>query len=82
MKSPSLLLVLPVALSLFTSSVAWSTNLRSFGGQQPLLRTTSDDKKGQPVPGNNPLRYCDDKEQSEDFLVIEHVNLKPNPPLP
>ncbi|KAI9888093.1 MAG: Phosphatidylglycerol/phosphatidylinositol transfer protein [Watsoniomyces obsoletus] len=86
MKSPmtvrSLALALPVALSLFTSSWAWSTNLRSMGGQQRLLRTTSNDDKGGAVPGDNPLHYCKDQEQSEDFLVIEHVNLNPNPPVP
>lgn len=35
----------------------------------------------EPVPGDNPLSYCEGAAESE-FLVIEHVDLVPNPPKP
>ena len=31
-----------------------------------------------PVPGDNPLTFC--KATTDDKLVIEYVNLVPNPP--
>lgn len=45
-----------------------------FLGSQEIL---SDDKK---VPGDNPLEYCDPS-LSEYSLIVEHVNLVPNPPV-
>ena len=36
-----------------------------------------DDK---PVPGKNPLNYCNPEQPDNDILAIEHVNLDPNPP--
>ena len=33
----------------------------------------------EPVPGDNPLSYCEGSAESQ-FLTIEHVNLVPNPP--
>jgi len=33
------------------------------------------------IPGDNPLRYCDE-DHSHDVLTIEKVDLVPNPPLP
>ena len=44
----------------------------SFGGQKPL-------GDGEAVPGNNPLSYCQAK-HSDDLLILDHVNLTPNPP--
>ena len=47
-------------------------------GQQQPLRAT-EEGQDRSVPGNNPLRYCQ-AGASEEFIVIEHVNLMPNPP--
>ncbi|KAK2759502.1 Phosphatidylglycerol/phosphatidylinositol transfer protein [Arachnomyces sp. PD_36] len=33
-----------------------------------------------PVPGNNPLLFCNDPK--DDILTIENVDLSPNPPVP
>jgi hypothetical protein len=43
--------------------------------QDQGLLTTLDDLK---VPGKNPLSFCSDA--SEDLLLIEWVDLDPNPP--
>ncbi len=48
-------------------------------GQKPLQAIHADKDDGKPVPGDNPLRTCPGQESSE-YIVIEHVNLKPNPP--
>lgn len=45
-----------------------------FGGQETIL----DDLK---VPGENPLYYCPGS-PSDDLVVVKHVNLTPNPPIP
>lgn len=67
---------LAVAQSIFALSVPG-------GGQLPLLggKTTSGDDDKDRVPGNNPLKYCNNATE-DGYLVIEHVNLFPNPPLP
>ena len=60
-------------ITLLLSSFATSEGLSfSLGGQKPL-------GDGEPVPGNNPLTYCQ-AEHSDDILVLDHVNLTPNPP--
>jgi hypothetical protein len=46
----------------------------SFTGQSPLL----DDRPA--VPGDSPLTYCN-PDHDDDILIIDHVNLTPNPPL-
>ncbi|KAE9363433.1 phosphatidylinositol transfer protein [Stipitochalara longipes BDJ] len=59
--------------TLLLSSLAASEGLSfSFGGQKPL-------GDGEAVPGNNPLTYCQ-AEHGDDLLVLDHVNLTPNPP--
>jgi len=35
---------------------------------------------GESVPGDNPLTYCK-ASHGDDLLVLDHVNLSPNPPL-
>jgi len=35
---------------------------------------------GDPVPGENPLKYCQ-KDHSDDLLTLEKVDLSPNPPV-
>lgn len=65
-----------LSLSLITwllSSLVASEGLSfSFGGQKSLA-------DGEAVPGNNPLSYCK-AEHDDDLLVLDHVNLTPNPP--
>jgi len=45
-----------------------------FPGSQEIIL---DDTK---VPGDNPLYYCTGS-PSDDLLIVEHVNLIPNPPV-
>jgi hypothetical protein len=60
-------------ITLLLSSLVASEGLSfSFGGQKPL-------GDGEPVPGDNPLSYCK-AEHGDDILVLDHVNLTPNPP--
>jgi hypothetical protein len=57
---------------LFLSSLVASKGLSLFGGQTVLT-----DKPA--VPGDNPLVYCA-VSHPEDILVLEYVDLNPNPP--
>ncbi|PMD47320.1 putative Phosphatidylglycerol/phosphatidylinositol transfer protein [Hyaloscypha variabilis F] len=60
-------------IALLLSSLVASEGLSfSFGGQKPL-------GDGEAVPGNNPLTYCQ-AEHGDDILILDHVNLTPNPP--
>jgi hypothetical protein len=60
-------------ITLLLSSLVASEGLSfSFSGQKPL-------GDGAAVPGDNPLSYCK-AEHGDDLLVLEHVNLTPNPP--
>jgi len=59
-------------ITLLLSSLVASEGLSLFGGQKVLDETTK-------VPGDNPLSYCQ-AEHSDDILVLDHVNLDPNPP--
>jgi hypothetical protein len=60
-------------ITLLLSSLVASEGLSySFGGQKPL-------GDGAAVPGDNPLSYCK-AEHGDDILVLDHVNLTPNPP--
>jgi hypothetical protein len=60
-------------ITLLLSSLVASEGLSfSFGSQKPL-------GDGEAVPGNNPLSYCK-AEHDDDLLVLDHVNLTPNPP--
>jgi len=60
-------------ITLLLSSLVASEGLSfSFGGQKPL-------GDGAAVPGDNPLSYCR-AEHGDDLLVLDHVNLTPNPP--
>lgn len=64
--------------SLFTlllSTIVASEGLSFFGGDQHVL----DD--GLAVPGESPLEYCQATHE-DDILIIQHVNLTPNPPSP
>jgi len=58
-----------VLLSTFVSS----EGLSLFGGGQKVLDEATK------VPGDNPLSYCQ-AEHVDDLLVLDHVNLDPNPP--
>jgi hypothetical protein len=62
-------------ITLLLSSLVASEGLSfSFGvsGQKPL-------GDGEAVPGDNPLTYCK-AEHADDILILDHVNLTPNPP--
>ncbi|CZR62456.1 probable phosphatidylglycerol/phosphatidylinositol transfer protein [Phialocephala subalpina] len=64
---------LPLSLaSLLLSTFVAAEGLSLFGGQKVLDEATK-------VPGDNPLNYCA-AEHSDDILVLDHVNLNPNPP--
>lgn len=45
----------------------------SFTGQSPLVDSRL------AVPGDSPLTYCN-SDHDNDILIIDHVNLTPNPP--
>jgi len=62
-------------LSLLLSSLVAAESLSFFGGSQSVL---DDHPK---VPGDSPLTYCEAGHEN-NILVIDHVNLTPNPPLP
>jgi len=73
MKTTSLLLSL-----LYATAVSANIGFGfSVGGntQEPTLNNDDDDLK---VPGQNPLFYCAKPEG--DILIIEEVDLDPNPP--
>ena len=65
-------LITPLA-SLLLSSFAASTSLPFSGSQQVVL-------SGDDVPGENPLKYCQDTKGYS--LDIKYVDLDPNPPKP
>ena len=59
-------------LTLCLSCVAVSHALSLFGSDQQVL----DDELA--VPGDNPLFYC--QSTDENILLIDYVDLTPNPP--
>jgi hypothetical protein len=59
--------------TLLLSSLVASKSLSAFGGEQHVF----DDSLA--VPGESPLEYCQPNHES-DLLIIEHVDLSPNPP--
>ncbi|KAG0649358.1 Phosphatidylglycerol phosphatidylinositol transfer [Hyphodiscus hymeniophilus] len=61
-------------LTLLLSTLVASDGLSFFGGAQKALGD------GAAVPGDNPLTYCK-KDHDDDLLVLEKVNLTPNPPV-
>jgi len=61
-------------IALFLSYLVAADSLSFFGGGQKVLGD------GAAVPGDNPLTYCK-KDHDDDLLVLEKVNLTPNPPL-
>ncbi len=61
-------------LSLALSTLVASEGLSFFGGSQKSLAD-----EPVPVPGDNPLTYCNPP-RPDDILVLENVDLSPNPP--
>jgi len=59
---------------LLLSTLVASKSLSFFGKEQSVVGESLS------VPGKSPLEYCQPT-HDDDILVIEHVNLKPNPPL-
>ena len=60
-------------ITLLLSTVVAADGLSFFGGKQKVL----DDSLS--VPGKSPLEYCQQSHET-DLLIIDHVNLTPNPP--
>ena len=50
------------------------------GGKQASLITIQDDN-GLKVPGDSPLEHCAPSFEETDILILESVDLIPNPPL-
>ena len=61
-------------LTVLLSSIVASESLSFFGGSSQ--KALGD---GAAVPGDNPLSYCK-KDHDDDILILEKVNLSPNPP--
>jgi hypothetical protein len=61
------------AATLLLCTLVASEGLSFFGNGQKVLGD------GEAVPGSNPLTYCQ-KEHQDDILILDHVNLSPNPP--
>jgi hypothetical protein len=61
-------------LTLLFSNLVASNGLSFFSGGQKTL-----EDKGGPVTGDSPLTYCQ-AQHDDDILVLDHVNLTPNPP--
>jgi hypothetical protein len=61
--------------ALLLSTLVASKGLSAFGNDQYVF----DDSLA--VPGDSPLEYCQPNHEN-DLLIIQHVNLKPNPPKP
>jgi len=60
-------------VTLLLSTIVASEGLSFFGGSQHVL----DDSVA--VPGESPLEFCQ-ATHDDDILIIQHVNLTPNPP--
>lgn len=63
-------------ISLLAASVSAGNLFQQLAGNQVSL--TGEPKN---IPGQNPLQYCTD-DPSGDALIIEEVDLTPNPPVP
>jgi hypothetical protein len=59
-------------VALLLSALVTSERLSFFGGQRVLDESLR-------VPGESPLEFCQPN-HDDDLLVIDHVNLLPNPP--
>ena len=69
---PSIMHVTTFVLPLLVTSLASAKSLSLFGsGQQPLDAKLD-------VPGDNPLQFC--QATSDYILLIQNVDLAPNPP--
>ncbi|KAH6635565.1 ML domain-containing protein [Chaetomium sp. MPI-SDFR-AT-0129] len=68
-------------LSAFTFALAATASARNVfrpeGSSSTLIKRG--DEPDLSVPGDNPLSFCD-ADREDDFIVIEEVNLSPNPP--
>lgn len=62
-------------LTLLLSTLVAADGLSFFGGG--AQKALGD---GEAIPGDNPLTYCK-KDHSDDLLVLEKVDLSPNPPV-
>jgi len=60
-------------ITLLLSTFVAADGLSFFGGNQKVLDGSLS------VPGQSPLEYCQESHEN-DLLVIDHVNLSPNPP--
>ncbi len=73
---------LPLSILSLLLSLSVATQGRSlpFLGGSSTQQSLRDVRKADslPVPGDSPLRYCEDP--ANNILEIDHVNLDPNPP--
>lgn len=65
--------IITLLLSALVAADGFSLSLGGSFGQKTL-------GDGDAVPGDNPLKYCK-KDHDDDILVLEKVDLTPNPPL-
>ena len=75
----TLLSILSLLLSLAVVSQSRLLPFLDGGSRQKSLSEVGS-SNGLQVPGDSPLRYCEDP--TDDILQIDHVNLNPNPPKP
>lgn len=73
MKFTHSILTLLLSTLVAAEGLSFGASFSGFGGQKAL-------GDGGAVPGDNPLTYCK-KDHDDDLLVLEKVNLTPNPPL-
>lgn len=65
------------SLVFFSALASVSARVSFFGGDDQIRLQLNEDPT--PVPGSNPLLFCD---KPEDYLLdIKNVDLLPNPPL-
>ncbi|RFU29737.1 hypothetical protein B7463_g6614, partial [Scytalidium lignicola] len=65
-------------VTLLLSTVVASRGLSAGGFSWPGQSVVAQEDKV-PIPGDNPLTYCN-ANHDDDILILDHVNLTPNPP--
>jgi hypothetical protein len=78
MKFPLSILSLILTLSVATQGRNLPRNLKFFSGSTQASLNEIGEADDLDVPGDSPLKYC--KDPADDILVIDHVDLDPNPP--
>ncbi|CAC37423.1 Phosphatidylglycerol/phosphatidylinositol transfer protein [Schizosaccharomyces pombe] len=63
-------------LPIFISASSWFSSF-SFGESKSTDLVSSTSEK---IPGANPASYCADWDRGDDHVVVDYINLIPNPP--